>query len=186
MSLWRQLARGLRSLADRDGADREADEELRHFLDESATAFVAQGMTPEEARLAARRAAGSPTAIREAIRSSGWESVAASWLADVRYGTRRLCATPGFTLLAVVTLGIGIGGATAIFSAVDPVLFASLPYPNPDRVVSIDEVHLNGTRSDGTFAMFRQYVERAHAFEAIAVWRTWDPTVTGEGRPERL
>jgi putative ABC transport system permease protein len=110
---------------------------------------------------------------------------------DIRYGLRRLGATPGFTLLAMVTLGIGIGGATAIFSAVNPVLFASLPYPRPDRIVSIDEVHENGTHSDGTFAMFRQYVERAHTFESIAVWRTWGPSasgekITGDGRPERL
>ncbi len=121
----------------------------------------------------------------------GWENLVGSLLADIRYGLRRLRATPGFTVVAIVTLGIGIGGATAIFSAVNPVLFASLPYPHPDRIVSIDEVHPNGTHSDGTYAMFREYVERAHTFESLAVWRTWGPAasgekMTGDGRPERL
>jgi putative ABC transport system permease protein len=186
MSLWRQLTRGLRNLTDRDTADREIADEVRHYLDETTARFVARGMTDGDARLAARRELGSVTALGEQVRSYGWENLVGSVFADVRYGVRRLRATPGFTLIAILTLGIGIGGATAIFSAVNPVLFASLPYPNPGRIVSIDEVHANGTHSGGTFAMFRQYVDRAHAFESIAVWRPWNPTVTGGGRPERL
>jgi putative ABC transport system permease protein len=186
MSVWRQLARGFRNLSRRDAADRDVADEVQHYVDETVAGLVARGMTADDARLAARRELGSLTALREEVRSYGWEQVAGSGLADVRYGVRRLCATPGFTLIAVLTLGLGIGGATAIFSAVNPVLFASLPYPHPDRIVSIDETHLNGTHSDGTFAMFRQFADRAHAFEAVAVWRPWRPTVTGSGRPERL
>ena len=186
MSLLRQLARGFRNLRHRDAADRDVADEVQHYLDEATARLIARGLPADAARLAARRELGSMTALREEVRSYGWEQIAGSVSADVRYGVRRLAATPGFTSIAVLTLGIGIGGATAIFSAVNPVLFASLPYPHPDRLVSIDEVHPNGTHSDGTFAMFRQYVDRAHAFESMAVWRPWGPSVTGGGRPERL
>src|SRR5437588_9826516 len=123
MSLWRQLTRGLRNLADRNAADRDAADEVQHYLHEAAAGFAARGMAPDEARLAARRELGSVTALRENVRSYGWENGVASCLADVRYGGRRLRAAPGFTLIAILTFGIGIGGATAIFSAVNPVLF---------------------------------------------------------------
>lgn len=186
MSVWRRLARGARALVDRTAADRDAADEVQHFLDEATAAFIEEGMTPAQARLAARRQLGSATAVREGIRTFGWENTVVSFLADLRYGARRLRATPGFTIVTVLTLAIGIGGATAIFSAVNPVLFASLPYPHPDRLVSIDEVHANGSRSDGTYAMYREYVQRAHAFDAIAVTRRWRPTITGNDRPEQL
>ena len=186
MSVWRRLARGVRAFVDRGAADRDAADEVQHFLDEATAAFIQEGMTPEQARLAARRQLGSATAVREGIRTFGWENTVGALLADLRYGARRLRATPGFTIVTVLTLAIGIGGATAIFSAVNPVLFASLPYPHPDRLVSIDEIHPNGSRSDGTYAMYREYVQRAHAFDAVAVSRPWRPTITGNDRPERL
>jgi len=186
VSLWRQLARGVRNLSRRDAADRDIADEVEDYLDATAAAFEAEGLTPEAARLAARRQIGSTTAIREEVRSYGWENLMSSVLADLRYGIRRLRATPGFALVTIATLALGIGGATAIFSAVNPILFASLPYPHPDRVVSIDEMYASGRRSGGTFAMYRQLADRAHAFESIAVIRTWRPTISGTDRPERL
>src|ERR1051326_8424472 len=186
MSLWRQLSRGVRNLMQRDAADRDAGDEVQQYLDEAAAALEAQGIAPEDARLAARRQLGSATAVREQVRTYGWENLLASTVSDIRYGARRLRATPGFTLLTVATLAIGIGGTTAIFSAVNPVLFASLPYPHPDRIVAVDEMYSSGRRSQGTFAMYREFADRAHAFEAIAVFRPWRPTITGGDRPERL
>src|SRR5260221_14148965 len=92
----------------------------------------------------------------------------------------------GFTAITVLTLTIGIGGTTAIFSAVYPILFGSLPYPRADRVAAVLETHANGSRSDGTFAMYRELAERARSFEAVAVFKPWSPTVTGADTPERL
>jgi len=186
VSIWRQFVRGLRNFTDRDAADRDVADEVQHYLDQATAGYVARGMTETDARLAARRELGSVTAVGEQVRSYGWENFVGSLVADARYGVRRLRATPGFTLIATLTLGIGIGGATAIFSAVNPVLFASLPYPQPDRIVSIDEVYRSGQRSSGTFAMYRHFADRAHAFEAIAVFRPWGPTLTGLDRPERF
>src|SRR5436305_6199803 len=109
-----------------------------------------------------------------------------SIIKDIRFGFRNLSKNPGFTLIAVFTLALGIGGTTAIFSAVNPILFEPLPYPQAGRVVSILETHLNGARSAGTFALYRQFLERARSFEAIAVFKPWQPTATGADQPERF
>jgi putative ABC transport system permease protein len=186
VSLWRQLKHGLKTVTRRDATDRDVADEVQSYLDEAEADFAASGMTREAARLAARRQVGSITAVREQVRSYGWENAIASSLADLRYGARCLASAPGFTFVTIITLAIGIGGATAIFSAVNPLLFASLPYPHPDGVVAIVERYNNGSRTDGTFAMYRQFADRARAFEAISVFKPWRPTITGTGRPERL
>ena len=186
MSLWRQLTRGLRVLTNRAAADRDVADEVQHFLDQSADGFIARGLSPEAARRAARLELGSPTAVREQVRGYGWENTAGALFSDLRYGARRLAASRGFTAITVLTLAIGIGGTTAIFSAVHPILFGSLPYPQADRLAAILEQYANGSRSDGTFGLYREFAERARSFEAIAVFRAWGPTITGADRPERL
>jgi putative ABC transport system permease protein len=186
VSLWRQLTRGLRVLTNRTAADRDVADEVQHYLDQSAAESMARGQSPEAARRAAKLELGSPAAVREQVRGYGWENTAGALFSDLRYGARRLAATRGFTATAVLTLAIGIGGTTAIFSAVHPILFGSLPYPQPDRIAAILEQYANGSRTDGTFALYREFAERARSFEAVAVYRVWGPTITGADRPERL
>ena len=74
MSLWRQLTRGLRALANRRAADRDVDDEVQHYFDQAVAALMAGGLSPEAARRAARLEMGSTTAVREQVRSYGWES----------------------------------------------------------------------------------------------------------------
>ncbi len=105
---------------------------------------------------------------------------------DLRYGARVLAKKPGFTLIAVLTLALGIGATTAIFSAVNPILFEPLPYPRADRLAMVLETNSNGTRNPGTFGMYRGLQERNHSFEALAVLERWQPTMTGAGEPERF
>src|SRR5262245_3031461 len=107
-------------------------------------------------------------------------------LNDLRYAARWLRASPGFTLLVVLTLALGIGGTTAIFSAVNPVLFQPLPYPDAGRIATILEMRRDGSRNDGTFGMYRQLVERSQSFDSIAVFMSWQPTMTGAAQPERF
>src|SRR5215468_6184522 len=140
MSLWRQFTSGLRVLTNRTAADRELAEELDDYLAQTRAALEASGLNPEEAHRVARRQVGNPMVVREQFRSSGWENILETFFADLRYAARQLRNNPGFATTAILILGLGIGATTAIFSAINPILFQPLPFPHPDRVVMIFEM----------------------------------------------
>lgn len=186
MSLWRQLSRGLHALFHRAASDREIDEEVRHYVEQVAEEHRARGLTPEEARRVARLEVGSELGIREDVRGYGWENVVETVLADLRYAVRRLRRAPGFSAVTVFTLAIGLGGTTAIFSVVYPILLEPLQYPDADRVVMIHEIGADGASQAGTFGMYRALAERSRSFEAVAVLKPWEPALAGAGEPEQL
>lgn len=186
MTIWRQLAGGVRSLRNRAAADQELADEVEHYLELAAEAHQARGLSREEALWAARREVGGEARVREQVRSYGWENGLLTLMADLRYAGRRLRAAPGFTAAAIATLAIGIGGTTAVFSAVHPILFEPLPYPNAHRIQGIWERNDDGARGEGPFGMYHAFSERARSWEALAVLRSWRPTLTGVDRPERL
>jgi putative ABC transport system permease protein len=187
MSFWRQLARGLRRLTSRENADREIDDEVRHYLDEATAAHIARGLSPADASRAARIELGGVANVTEQMRGVGWEHLVDTLIADLRYAARRLRAAPVFTIVVVLTLAVGIGGSAAIFSAVNPILFEPLPYPNANRIAMIWEIFREtGARHDTTFGMIRELAARASTFEAIAAIKAWQPTMIGGVEPERL
>jgi len=186
MSLWRQVTRGVGVLAHRDDADRDVADEVDHFLELAIADLEARGLSPEEARRAARLELGNPVAVHEQVRSYGWENAFAAFFADLRYAARRLRRSPGFAAVGVLTLALGIGAATAIFSAVNPILFKPLPYPHAERVLGLWDRGSDGSSVTVTFGTFRELMTRAHSFDAVAVWKSWQPTMTGEAEPERF
>src|SRR5580765_289271 len=186
MALLRRLTAGLRALLRGSASDRDVADEVDHYLEESAAAHAARGLSPEEALRAARLELGGVTRAREAVRGYGWENAVETVIADLRYGARRLRADPGFALVGVVTLALGIGASSAIFSAVNPILFEPLPYPHADRLAVILEMNSDGSRNAGTFGMYRGLAEQSRSFEAMAVFKSWQPTMTGPDQPERF
>ncbi len=190
MSSWsrvgRQLARGLHALFHRRAADREIADEVAHYLAEATAAHEARGLSPAEAARAARRELGNELNVREEVRGYGWENVLETFFADLRYAARRLRRSPGFTAVAVVTLALGIGATTAIFSVIHPILLEPLPYPGARRIAVIWEVARDGSRIDGTFGMYRALSRRARSLDSIAVVKRWRPALSGGDEPERL
>ena len=105
---------------------------------------------------------------------------------DLRYGARMLLKQSGFTLIAVVTLALGIGASTVIFSAVNPILFEPLPYPQARQIMTIWYAGADGSRASQAFGTYRELAARSRAFDALAVMKLWQPTMTGPAEPERF
>src|SRR5437879_7427287 len=137
MSMLRNITSGLRSLFRKERVDRELDEELGAYLEMAAAEKMREGMSRKEAVRAVRLERGSLEIAKEVVRSGGWESLVETSWRDLRYGVRMLCKNPGFTIIATVTLALGIGANTAIFSVMDGVLLQPLPYPHQEELVAV-------------------------------------------------
>jgi hypothetical protein len=126
------LHQGLRSLFDRKRADREIDEEIDGFLEASVQEKQRSGASPEQAHRAALAELGSRNAIKHRVWSSRWESAVDNLLQDTRVSLRALCKRPGFTAVALLSLALGIGANTAIFTLIQQLLLRDLPVRNPE------------------------------------------------------
>jgi putative ABC transport system permease protein len=185
MSLWRQLARGMHGLFRPARKNDHIALEVHEYLDDAVAAAIARGLSPDDAQRAARLELGNLTLVQEQVRSYGWENTVRTFLFDLRYAARQLRTHRSFTIVSVVTLALGIGASTAIFSAVNPILFSPLPYPKPNRLLMIWNTW-RGDRFDVSYGTYHELLERCRTFESMAIFEPWQPTLTGDSIPERL
>jgi predicted permease len=132
MSWWHRLWR-------RKQMEEHLDKELRYHLDQHAAELIAQGHDPAEARRSARLALGAPEQVKEECRDARGTRWLEDLWQDVRYALRLLRQQPAFTVAALVTLALGVGATTVMFTLIDGVLFRPLPYPEPDRLAALNE-----------------------------------------------
>ncbi|HVR96861.1 MAG TPA: ABC transporter permease [Thermoanaerobaculia bacterium] len=184
------LARGsslIRNLFRRQRVDRDLDEEIRSYFAALVEEKVAAGMSPEAARRAAAIEVGGVEQVKERVRQARAGALLESLLQDLRYGLRSLTKSPGFTAAAVLTLGLGIGANTAIFSVVDGVLLRPLAGRDPDRLVMLWETTRDMPQIPVSYPNYLDWRQRARSFEDIAVYNGFDQfTMTGKGDPERV
>src|SRR5213075_1802061 len=180
------IAAGLRSLFRKEQVNKELDEELNGFLEMAAEEKMKQGMSRKDALRAVRLERGSLEVTKEVVRSAGWESFVATCWQDLRFATRMLRKSPGFTAVAVLTLALAIGASTIIFSIIHAVLVTPLPYADSSRLVVIYD---RETRATGLSKLmdlyhdFEEYRDHSQSFDRLAgmTWVGGNPTMTGFG-----
>jgi putative ABC transport system permease protein len=170
-------------------AARKTDEEFMEELDAHlallTAEYIRRGMTTEEARRSALVRMGGVTQLRETHREVGGLPAAENLFQDVRYALRTLRKRPGFALVCILTLGLGIGASTAIFSVVNGVLLRPLPYPNSSRLVRIEESHPGEIAANFTYASYLDLERESKSLESISAFRPWSFNLTGDGEPEQ-
>jgi predicted permease len=170
----------------RQKRERELDEELQSHLQMAAQDRTDRGETPGQARDAALRELGNVGLIKEVTREMwGWTSLE-RLIEDLRYGARMLRKSPGFTAVAILTLALGIGANTALFSVVNGVLLKPLPYPHPEQLVWLAESKPNFASGSISFPNFRDWRKDNHTFTAMGVYRSFSFNLTGLGEAEQL
>jgi predicted permease len=152
MSILKNITAGLRALFRKKQLEQEMDEELRDYLDAAVKDKMRSGISRKEALRAARLEMGSVDAVKEEIRSAGWESTFETVWQDIRYGLRQLRRSPGFTIVVIVTLALGIGANTAIFSLIDTAMLRSLPVRDPERLVVLKWSARNSPNTKGYYS----------------------------------
>jgi len=191
--IWNRLFR-------RDRLDRELDDEIDAAIKILTRRNQDIGLSPGDARRAAVSQLAGPGGVAlikanvrdvrmgAGLTAFGFErNVPGVFLRDLYYAARTMRRSPGFNAAVVLTLALGIGASTAIFSAVNPILFEPLPYPSASRIMMIWEMRRDGGRSSGNaFGTYRGLVEQSRSFDAISAMKSWQPTRTGATEPERL
>lgn len=164
----------------------ELDQDIRDHIEMETQENIERGLSPEEARYAALRKFGNVTRVTEETRAV-WSSI---WieqlLQDVSYGVRALRKNPGFAIVIVLTLALGIGANTAIFSVVRGVVLAPLPYPEPNRLVMVWESRPNVKTLSTSYPDFMDWQRNARSFEQMAALTSRNYDLTSPGTPQHL
>ncbi|HKV28642.1 MAG TPA: ABC transporter permease [Candidatus Acidoferrales bacterium] len=186
MNWLREFGRQLSMLFRREQFDCDMDEEMRVHLELREKEHAENGFSPEEAHMAARKNFGNALAIREISHDSwGW-----AWLEhlaqDMRFAFRMFAKAPGFTVVAVLTLALGIGANTAIFSFVYGVLLQPLPYQDPSRLIVLNETNPKVGIVSVSYPNFRDWREQGHDFSQMAAVHQLGFNISGVSQPENI
>ena len=171
----------------RQRSDADLQSEMAAFLEEETADNMARGMSREEAMRQARIALGSPQKARETLWTQNTPQTLSSFLRDIKYATRTLVRTPGFSLIAVVVIALCIGAATSLFTVVRSVMLRPLPFSEPDNLVMVYE-HFRSPEDNATGfnfntvapADFYDWRSKTNGFQDMAAWRYAQYNLTGE------
>jgi predicted permease len=194
MSLLRKISRGIRSLFRKEQVLRELSEELSTYTEMAAQEKMNQGMSREEALRAVRLEQGTVEVAEEEVRSATWESFVENLWRDTRLAVRSLRKFPAFSAVVVLTLTLGIGANTAIFTLVNAVMLQTLPVQNPKQLYRLGDNNnccvMIGTQNDGSFVLYSyplyQYLrDHTPEFEQLAAFESYvsDLSVRGPHDP---
>src|SRR5215204_5680073 len=172
----------LRALAGRESVISDIDREMRLHVEMETEENLARGMSPAEARRAAHMSFGNFDSIRDTAYTVRGGGLMETFLQDVRYGVRVLAKHKAFTAVAVLTLALGIGANTAIFSVVNELLLRPLPFRDADRVATLWEVTPEGRHQNTTSrANFRAWKNQSTSYEYMAAFTDQRMNLTGNG-----
>ena len=189
MRFLNRLASLRRNLFTRARVERDLDDELRVYLDQSADEKRRAGMTPAEARRAALIELGGLEQVKEEVRQVKAGQMLEEFLQDLRYGFRSLRKNPAFTAVAILALALGIGANTAMFSVAYGILWRPLPYAQADRVAVVYMRYFPRDFAFGTMSIrdYLMWKENNHAFEEPSLFRSLRMDIGGkEGFPEQV
>ena len=188
MTLWNRLRSWLHATLRRSTLEREMDTELRFHVEAHAEELVRQGVPRQEALRRARLAFGGIERVKEEGREARGVGMLDEWRQDLRYAVRVLRKSPGFAAVAILTLALGIGANTAIFSVVNAVLLSPLPYAEAGRLVLVKEVlpKASSVPFDVSAPDIAQIQKLNHVFERLAGFRVWTYEFSGNGEPQRV
>jgi putative ABC transport system permease protein len=186
--MWTRVRHFLRNLFRRNQVERDLSDEIDGYTDLLIEEKIAHGMSRDDARRAARMEIGGIEQVKEHVRDvrvGAWLDVLRQ---DVRFAIRTLTRRPGFATVAVLTLGVGMGATTAIFSLIDSVLLKPLPFHEPDRLATVWEgrPRFNQPRMQVAPANYADWKQQVQAFESLAAYFNSFINLTGAGTPERL
>jgi predicted permease len=184
MRLFEQFRIAVMMLFRRRSETARLNDELQFHLEQQITENLAAGMSPEQARSAALRRFGNPTLLRDQARSTWSWSWLEKFARDVRYGTRTLFRSTGFSLIAILVMALGIGATTSLFTIVRAVLLKPLPFRDPDNLVMVYEHFRNDTGGNDFNVVssgdYREWRQKTHGFQDMAAWRDYGFNLTGE------
>jgi predicted permease len=179
----REFGRRVASLFRRSQIEDGLSDEIAFHIEQQTEKNIRAGMTPDAARRAALLRFGGVEQMKEATRDEFRAGVLEDFGRDLRYGARVLRRAPGFAIVAILTLGLGIGAATAVFSVVDGVLLQPLPYPEPDRIVRVFQIDANGRRNNNVSdPNFEDWKNGTRSFGAMAEMAAFPVPVVVNGQ----